>query len=138
MALSARAAGRGALTGVVPRGDDFRVRRRDREAPNGEGADVKIQTLGFVIMILALMMAIFRDPAGRVGLIVFLAGIGTTATGLAAVMALFQTIGSIGLARGLLEHAEAVAATTLVLVAGTAAMSLCIFAGAWCIRATLP
>ncbi|AMV40133.1 hypothetical protein [Planctomyces sp. SH-PL62] len=99
---------------------------------------MKLQTLAFVIFILALLMAMCRDPAGRVGVIVFVTGIGAVALGLAAVMALFQTIGSIGLARGLLEHAEALAATTLVLVVGTAAMSFWIFAGAWCVQASLP
>ncbi len=104
----------------------------------GRAGGVKLQTLAFVILIAAFVLAMCRDPAGRVGVIVFVTGSGAVALGLAAVMALFQTIGSIGLARGLLEHAEALAATTLVLVVGTAAMSFWIFAGAWCVQATLP
>ncbi|WP_165246166.1 hypothetical protein [Paludisphaera soli] len=99
---------------------------------------MKLQTLAFVILMVAFVLAMCRDPAGRIGVIVFITGVGAVALGLAAVMALFQTIGSIGLARGLLEHAEALAATTLVLVVGTAAMSCWIFAGAWCVQASLP
>ncbi len=39
-------------------------------------------------------------------------------------MALFQTIGALGEAKGLFAHAEAVATTTLVLVLATAMMSV--------------
>jgi len=99
---------------------------------------MKIQTLAFAILIVAFVLAVCRDPAGRVGLIVFVTGVGEVVLGLAAVMALFQAVGSLGLARGLLEHAEALAATTVVLVVGTAAMSFWLFAGAWCVNATLP
>nr|WP_303652439.1 hypothetical protein [Paludisphaera mucosa] len=83
-------------------------------------------------------MAMCRDPAGRIGVIVFITGIGEVFLGLAAVMALFQTIGSIGLARGLLEHAEALAATTLVLALGTVGMTFWLFVGAWCIQLSVP
>ena len=61
-----------------------------------------------------------------VGLIVFVTGLGETALGVTAIMALFQTVGAIGMARGLLEHAEAMAATTVVLVVATAVMSVAV------------
>ena len=41
---------------------------------------------------------------GRIALIVFLTALGEVVLGIAAVLALFQTIGAIGMARGLHEH----------------------------------
>ena len=99
---------------------------------------MRLWHLSVAILVLGVLMTIVRDPAGRVGLIVFVTGTGETALGLAAVMALFQTIGAIGMARGLLDHAEAVAATTLVLLAATTVMSVWLFMGAWLIQATVP
>ena len=68
------------------------------------------------IMALGMVLAIARDPVGRVALIVFVTALGEVVIGTTAVMALFQTIGSLGEAKGLVAHAEAVATTTLVLV----------------------
>jgi hypothetical protein len=99
---------------------------------------MRLWHLSVAILILGVLMGIVRDPAGRVALIVFVTGLGETALGLAAVMALFQTVGAIGMARGLLDHAEAVAATSLVLLAATAVMSAWLFVGAWLINATVP
>ena len=53
-------------------------------------------------------------------------------------MALFQTIGGIGEAKGILAHAEAVATTALVVIIATAVMAMWLFAGAWLVQATLP
>lgn len=99
---------------------------------------MKIQTLAFIILLVAFVLTICRDPAGRVAVIVFITGLGEFALGLAAVMALFQTVGSIGLARDLLEHAEAFAATLVVLAIGTAAMTGWLFIGVWCVQASIP
>lgn len=99
---------------------------------------MRLQTLAFIIMMIAVVLTICRDPAGRVAVIVFVTGLGEFALGLAAVMALFQTVGSIGLARDLLEHAEAFVATMIVLTVGSAAMAGWLFAGAWCVRASVP
>lgn len=99
---------------------------------------MRLWHLSVAILVLAVLMSIVRDPAGRVALIVFVTGLGEAAMGLAAVMALFQTIGAIGMARGLLDHAEALAATTLVLLASTVVMSFWLFIGAWLIQASVP
>lgn len=90
------------------------------------------------IMILGMGLAIARDPVGRVALIVFVTALGEVVIGTTAIMALFQTIGSMGEAKGLVAHAEAVATTTLVLVLATALMSSWLFAGAWLIQASVP
>ena len=99
---------------------------------------MRLQTLAFVILFLAFILTLGRDPAGRVGVLVFFTGVGEVALGLAAVMALFRTVGAIGEADAVLEHADALAATTVVLAVGTAAMSAWLFVGAWCIQASLP
>ena len=99
---------------------------------------MRLWHLSVAILALGMVMAIVREPAGRVGLIVFVTGLGESAMGLAAVMALFQTIGALGMARGLLDHAEAVAATTLVLLAATAVMSGWLFIGVWLIQVAVP
>ena len=72
------------------------------------------------ILGLGLVLAIVRDPVGRIALIVFVTALGEVVIGTTAVLALFQTIGSLGEAKGLFAHAEAVATTTLVLIIATA------------------
>ena len=99
---------------------------------------MRIRSLAFAILLTAFLLAVGREPAGRVGLIVFVAGCGELGLGLAAVMALFQAIGGIGMARGVLEHVRALAETALVLAVGTAAMTLWLGVGLWCLRASLP
>ena len=99
---------------------------------------MRLWHLTVVILMLGVVFSLVRDPVGRVGLIVFVTGLGETALGVTAIMALFQTVGAIGMARGLLEHAEAMAATTVVLAVATAVMSFWLFIGVWLIQATLP
>ena len=70
----------------------------------------------------ALILASSRDPITRAMMIVLIIGIGEVVFGLMAVMALFQTIGALGEARGVVAHAEALMATTLVLGVATAIM----------------
>jgi hypothetical protein len=85
----------------------------------------------FLVAVIALIMAIAREPIGRVFLIVFATGLGEFALGLGAVMALFQTVGAFGEAKSLVSHLQAVVETTVVLALGTASMSGWLFAGAW-------
>jgi hypothetical protein len=99
---------------------------------------MRLWHLTVVILMLGVVFSLVRDPVGRVGLIVFMTGLGETVLGVTAIMALFQTVGAIGMARGLLEHAEAMAATTVVLAVATAVMSFWLFIGVWLIQATLP
>ena len=90
------------------------------------------------ILGLGLVLTIVRDPVGRIALIVFVTALGEVIIGTTAVLALFQTIGSLGEAKGLFAHAEAVATTTLVLIIATTIMSSWLFAGAWLVQASLP
>lgn len=90
------------------------------------------------ILAMGLVLAIVRDPVGRIALIVFVTALGEVVIGTTAVLALFQTIGSLGEAKGVVAHAEAVATTTLVLVIATAIMSSLLFGGAWLVQAALP
>ncbi len=94
----------------------------------------------FCVLILALgvILSIVRDQVGRVALIVFVTALGEVIIGVTAVLALFQTIGAIGEAKGLFAHAEAVATTALVLIVATTIMSSWLFAGAWLVQASLP
>ena len=88
------------------------------------------------IIAFGVVLAICRDPVGRIALIVFLTGVGEVVVGTTAIMALFQTIGALGEAKGLIAHAEALATTALVLIAATAFMSSWLFAGAWLVQAS--
>ena len=91
-----------------------------------------------VILFVGLLLAIGRDVVGRIALIVFITALGEVIFGTTAVMALFQTIGALGMARGFFEHGQAVAATTLVLIGATTVMSIWLFIGAWLVQAVLP
>ena len=96
---------------------------------------MRLWHLGSGILVVAVSLAIAREPEGRVALIVFLVGLGEVVVGVASLLALFQTIGSFGEARDLATHAEALLATVIVLAGGTALMSGLLFAGAWLVRA---
>ncbi|MFI5461629.1 MAG: hypothetical protein ACHRXM_40105 [Isosphaerales bacterium] len=86
----------------------------------------------------SVILVIVRDQVGRIALIVFVTASGEVIIGTTAVMALFQTIGALGEAKGLFAHAEAVATTTLVLIIGTTIMSSVLFVGAWLVQVSLP
>jgi hypothetical protein len=85
----------------------------------------------FMVAALACVLTLTRDPVGRAFVIVLLTGLGEVGFGLAAVLALFQTVGALGEAKGVYAHAEALAATTVVLTLSTALMSGWLFIGAW-------
>lgn len=91
-----------------------------------------------LILVVGIFLSIMRDTVGRIALIVFVTALGEVALGTTAVLALFQTIGAIGMARGFLEHGQALAATTLVLIVATGIMSIWLFVGAWLVQAVLP
>ena len=99
---------------------------------------MRLWHLVVAILALSLIFTIVRDPVGRIALIVFTTGLGEVIFGTTAIMALFQTIGAIGEAKGLFAHVEAIASTTLVLVIATTIMSSWLFAGAWLVRAAVP
>jgi hypothetical protein len=99
---------------------------------------MRLWHLFVVILAVSVILAIVRDQVGRVALIVFVTALGEAIFGTTAILALFQTIGGIGEAKGLFAHVEAVATTALVLVIATIIMALWLVAGAWLVQATLP
>ncbi len=99
---------------------------------------MRLWQLAFGILMLALALAMARDEAGRVAVIVFITGVGEAVLATLAVMALFQTVGAIGEAHTIFDHAEAFLATTLVLALATSIMLGLFFAGAWLVWASVP
>jgi len=86
------------------------------------------------IVLVALVLSAAQDPVATVAAIVFVTGLGEVVLGTTAIMALFQTLGALGEARGLVAHAEALVATSVVLAVATAIMSAWLFVGAWIVQ----
>lgn len=84
-----------------------------------------------IVAFTAFVLTLGRDPIGIVFVIVFTTGLGEVVIGLCSVMALFQTVGALGEAKGFFAHIEALTATTVVLTIATSAMSAWLFAGFW-------
>ena len=99
---------------------------------------MRISTLLFAVLVIGTILGIARDEVGRVAVIVFLTGLATTVSGVAAIMALFQTIGAIGEARTLGAHVEALAATVMVLTVASTIMLGLMFAGALLVQWAIP
>ena len=99
---------------------------------------MRIWNLSLATVVIAVILGLARDEVGRVAVIVFLAGLGLTASGLTAILALFQTLGSLGEARGLMAHVGALAASAVVLLVGSAVMLGLIYAGAWLVNQAVP
>jgi hypothetical protein len=83
-----------------------------------------------LVYLAALTLTLCRDPAGRVSIIVFLTGVAELICATSAVMMLFQTLGSIGEAKGLVGRLQGLVASACVLIiaggmmAGTLAFGL--------------
>lgn len=77
---------------------------------------MRILHLVYAVFMLALALAVWREPVGRVAIVVFVTLGGVLACGTAAVMLLFQSVGTIGSARDDLEWVQGIMATALILV----------------------
>lgn len=99
---------------------------------------MRLWHLFVVIFAISMVLAILRHEVGRIALIVFVTALGEAIFATTAVMALFQTIGGIGEAKGLFAHVEAVATTALVVIIATTIMAFWLFAGAWLVQIALP
>ena len=95
---------------------------------------MRIMHLFLIVFLAAIMLAAGRDTVGRVAMVVFFTGLAEFIVGTVAVMTLFQTVGSIGHARGLIEYAQAIAATAFVLLAATITMNLLLWIGIQVLR----
>jgi hypothetical protein len=113
-------------------------RRSSGERFSGNSIPMRLWHLLVFIAAFSVILVIVRDQVGRIALIVFVTASGEVIIGTTAVMALFQTMGALGEAKGLFAHAEAVATTTLVLIIGTTIMSSVLFVGAWLVQVSLP
>lgn len=98
---------------------------------------MRIRHLIYAVAASSAALAVARDPTGRVVVIVFATGLGEAAFATAALLALFQTVGALGEARGLAEQVHAVAATSAVLAAAAALMAAWLFAGAWLVSVSV-
>ncbi len=92
---------------------------------------MRLWHLSFAVGAASVMMAMARNPLTRAFLITLTTGLGAVFLGTTAVMALFQTIGALGEAKGLSAHLEAIATTSMVLGVATVLMSAWLFVGAW-------
>ena len=99
---------------------------------------MRISTLLLAVLVIGTILGIVRDEVGRVAVIVFFTGLGTSVAGVAAIMALFQTIGAFGEARTLSSHVEALAATVLVLAFSSAIMLALLFTGGLLVQWAIP
>jgi hypothetical protein len=99
---------------------------------------MRLSTLVFAILVIGTILGIARDEVGRVAVIVFFTGLGTTFSALASIMALFQTVGAFGEAKTLVAHIEALAATIVVLIVGTAIMLGLLFGGGLLVQWAIP
>ncbi len=108
---------------------DFRHSR-----PVVRSGGMRIWHLIVAVIITATFLTLWRDPVGRVALIVFVTGLGEVFFGLTALLALFRTIGAIGQARRLSAYAEALVATGLVLVVASALMNGLLWIGVWLVQ----
>ena len=68
----------------------------------------------FAIFLFAIVLTVSRGSAGRVAIVVFVTGLAELICGVAAIMMLFQTIGSLGHSKGPLECVQFAMATLLV------------------------
>jgi hypothetical protein len=79
---------------------------------------------------LALALAVAREPVGRVALVVFVTLGGELVCGTTAVMLLFRTFAALADSRDLLDYAQALMATAVVLLVASWVMlglfSICI------------
>lgn len=98
---------------------------------------MRIRHLLLTVLVVAVLMSALRDPVAVVAVIVFITGLGEVVLGTTAVLALFQTLGALGMAKGFAAHAEAFGATLVVLAVSTAVMSGWLFIGVWIVQAAV-
>ena len=76
---------------------------------------MRIWHLVAAVFLVAVLLSLLSEPAGRVGVIVFLTASGEVFCGVVGVMTLFHTLGSLGHARDLGEAVQCLTATFVVM-----------------------
>lgn len=90
---------------------------------------MKIWHILFAIFLAALAMAIWRDPVGRVALVVFVTSLSMIGLGTASLLFLFRAISAVGSAQSMFSTIEACAATAGVLIFGGSSMLFVLWCG---------
>ncbi len=94
---------------------------------------IRVWHLLVAVLAVAVVMGMWRDIMSRVALIVFVAGTGECAVGVAAILILFRTLAEIGCATDHREYARALGRTAVVLASATFFMTFVIWLGVWCV-----
>jgi hypothetical protein len=83
----------------------------------------------FVVAFVAMVLAIARDPIGRVALVVFFTAIGVMILATSSIMLMFRAVSALGSADSLGSYAEAIVATAGVVFFGTSSMLFVLWCG---------
>ena len=95
---------------------------------------MRVWHLLLLIFAVAIMLAVSKERIGQVFLVMFLTGVAEVVCGTTAIMNLFKSIGAIGRAGSPAAYIEAIAATALILMLATIAMTGLMFVGASILR----
>ncbi len=95
---------------------------------------MRIAHLIWLVFGSAIVLGIGREPFGRVMLVMLVIGLGAVGLATAAALQLFRTVGAIGEAQGLAEHARALAATLGILSGAAMAMAAVVLIGGTCLK----
>jgi hypothetical protein len=91
---------------------------------------MRIWHLVAIVIVVAVVFSLLREPEGRVGVVVFCTGIGEVVFGIIGIMSLFHTLGSLGHSRNLGEAALCLTATLVVTTVVAIAMATMFVIGA--------
>jgi hypothetical protein len=94
---------------------------------------IRLWHLLTAVLVVALVLGMWRDVVSRVALIVFVAGTGECALGVAAILMLFRTLAEIGFATHPRQYARALGRTAVVLASASFFMTVVIWLGVWCV-----
>lgn len=97
--------------------------------PFGCESTMKIWHILFAVFLAALAMAIWRDPVGRVALVVFVTSLSMIGLGTVSLLFLFRAISAVGSAQSTFSMIEACVATAGVLVFGSSSMLFVLWCG---------
>ena len=76
-----------------------------------------------------MILSVSQNEYGRITLILFAIGMAEVVLGATALMHLFKSVGAFGKAKSLMAHAEALAATALILAVASLGMTAVLWVG---------
>lgn len=92
---------------------------------------MRVGHLLLAVFLSAIVMSLARTPEGRVMVVTFVFGVAMVAAAITTLLAMFQTVGSLGTARGGAQVVEALVATAAVTVVGAGVTVMALWAGIW-------